>query len=1090
MKKILITIIAMMMLTITLASAETLETLRVESGGTEPQGYDFETMTINQPWMTSDDFYFDGNNLVEPDGNPLFYNINGPFTYIGPESLPTNCYIEDYIVNIPPDATDILDINTFNEGTFCYYDEDSMTSYAIGLLFYDNGYPSIDFEYEIATQTNTAPEFETFLVDDITTYNPGETIIFQADEVIKLGVEYIDSEGDATVNFEIVGELSSYPLDGPNYAYLNGADWTPGQTYELIATLDDGEFNVANTIYFQVEANPTCDISLTTTPCDYSGAYTWTDYNSKSIEFTNIEGTIEETDISSGADWVYVETGSALDVPATIWFNDVNDESLVPYRNGEECPPSICTNINNNGIDLSFDVTGFSNYSFGINHTYCYQETADAPNGADGSCDLEYTGNYVDGNLLPTKRATIYINYTKPATALNTSIWTTKTRNAAGTYLENYTIPQDCFEQQPLQLGFGRLYTISSGHGGMCYDGTQWVEIFNKGTTNPGGSNLLGTNTIWDGDWNTGLAAVGNGNWYTSFFGTTYAAFYEEAMIWDIGPDPCDDEDGGTICYCRPALDKFEFGECQIDGTLTLQAGALTQNGTIIIDENDVLEGNGANIELILGGVNFAEVTGSNAIIRDFTLNASGVTAGNVGGMINMNYGVSNTLIEDITIYGGTSVYQPALTYLKSNHGTTIRRVHVESPRFIIFSNNGGNDVTIRDSYFELTTSSPTYTIQLDDMNNLLLENNTVIRTTTNNYIITTYGITGNFNNNNIYGGSNAIVFNSNENLNLSNNYLEKGTRGGSDNANFNYIGNTIGNEIEMTGGNYYLSGNSYLPGTTLYLTTYQDESLEVTYEEVKDVNWNVNIGATGSVLINLPEGSVFYDENFAISQVTTLSNIMKAGTNWLWVNTTSVFDNPATITFNNVGSSIYRPIKDGERCLDCSNVVNDGNTLIFDVTGFSNYTYDDPENYNHAPNITYKSPTTPLSLQDREPVEQIFSISAEDYENDTLTYTWKVNGMTQPETTQLFDALFEIEGSYNITVIVSDGYDQETETWDVYFDLLGYHPDYDVNDIGPIIIDAGAKSTVSAGRLVALFMLFAIIMLSLVFVPRVLRKK
>ncbi len=69
------------------------------------------------------------------------------------------------------------------------------------------------------------------------------------------------------------------------------------------------------------------------------------------------------SEVSFGNNWVYVDSGSSANVPATITFSNVNSLSYIPYRNGVVCLSIYCSNIVNDGQSITFDVNGFSNYS-------------------------------------------------------------------------------------------------------------------------------------------------------------------------------------------------------------------------------------------------------------------------------------------------------------------------------------------------------------------------------------------------------------------------------------------------------------------------------------------------------------------------------------------------------------------------------------------------------------------------------------------------------------------------------------------------------------------------------------------------------
>jgi surface protein len=68
--------------------------------------------------------------------------------------------------------------------------------------------------------------------------------------------------------------------------------------------------------------------------------------------------------LSDDSTWVAVNNEDAQDVPATITFQNVPGINYIPTRNGEVCTSEWCSNIVNNGTHLTFDVTGWSNYSY------------------------------------------------------------------------------------------------------------------------------------------------------------------------------------------------------------------------------------------------------------------------------------------------------------------------------------------------------------------------------------------------------------------------------------------------------------------------------------------------------------------------------------------------------------------------------------------------------------------------------------------------------------------------------------------------------------------------------------------------------
>lgn len=159
----------------------------------------------------------------------------------------------------------------------------------------------------------------------------------------------------------------------------------------------------------------------------------------------------------------------------------------------------------------------------------CYQESANVSN---PNCGALGTGKY---KLSPYW---LYINYTIPTGALDTSTWQVK---YGGRATENITIPSNCWNYNPSQI---QLRFYSNGANaignpsayGQCYDGG-WatitvVKTFPGGQKNsPAGG---GNKYLYDGDWNTGAYSYyGNQLFYQRLYSfDDYSTIYEEAMNW------------------------------------------------------------------------------------------------------------------------------------------------------------------------------------------------------------------------------------------------------------------------------------------------------------------------------------------------------------------------------------------------------------------------------------------------------------------------------------------------------------------------------------------------------------------------------
>ena len=124
---------------------------------------------------------------------------------------------------------------------------------------------------------------------------------------------------------------------------------------------------------------------------------------------------------------------------------------------------------------------------------WCYQETATESTacggldtgdyGCSGSweggnpCSNTYDGSWVTFGQVDSGVATLYINYTKPSGATNSSRWIVK-GNEMGGVTQNLSIPDACWNQDPSTLWFK---VESDGNDGKsywyCYNGAGWSKL-------------------------------------------------------------------------------------------------------------------------------------------------------------------------------------------------------------------------------------------------------------------------------------------------------------------------------------------------------------------------------------------------------------------------------------------------------------------------------------------------------------------------------------------------------------------------------------------------------------------------------------
>ncbi len=181
---------------------------------------------------------------------------------------------------------------------------------------------------------------------------------------------------------------------------------------------------------------------------------------------------------------------------------NVNITIIYPVNNTEYAVNSLDLNWNVNITTpdwCAYSLDGGANDTGILGGELCYQETANKSNVNDGSCALNYSGNYSCNsiwaggsesctNLYDEDWDTlsfadvnidwIEINYTKPANALNSSLWMIKDYHG---YF-NFSLTYGCWQQSPLQL---KIISNDSGFKGYvyCWDGTDW-NLLREGGTN------------------------------------------------------------------------------------------------------------------------------------------------------------------------------------------------------------------------------------------------------------------------------------------------------------------------------------------------------------------------------------------------------------------------------------------------------------------------------------------------------------------------------------------------------------------------------------------------------------------------------
>jgi hypothetical protein len=191
----------------------------------------------------------------------------------------------------------------------------------------------------------------------------------------------------------------------------------------------------------------------------------------------------------------------------------------------------------------------------------CYQETANQSTAGDGNCGLNYTGSYANstgwtnlGNTFDGNWNTygyrgtegtshLYINYSKPINAQNSSLWRVKTETDINRTTNN-TIPSSCWDMNPLQFRIGSSYLLGGGSyvSLSCYNST--------GLSN--------------------LATYGNST-------TIYGYVYEEGMWWTISDET------------YPIFSSYWDNNASLvgNGIALFNVTVIKTNGTVFLEINN-----------------------------------------------------------------------------------------------------------------------------------------------------------------------------------------------------------------------------------------------------------------------------------------------------------------------------------------------------------------------------------------------------------------------------------------------------------------------------------------------------------------------
>ncbi len=419
-------------------------------------GYDgdYSTMSIK---LTSGSIAFLYINYTIPENANQATSLWQLKTYNGAGDVTTNHSLSDcgwsdtltlYVQN---DANDYVIAKCLKSDNVTYQTLlDSSPGTSLELLHEDGMW------WDIA---NIAPVYSTMSINPATAYTTND---------LQCNATVIDD--NATVDVEY------YWYNSTTLKYFGNTTGVSTSTNSLITTLDSANTTKGETWNCTVRA--------------FDGT-NYSTYYSKAITISNSPPTFDEviTTITR-----YHNQNVSIQFNAT----DADGDTLTYADN------TSLFNINATGYifdDPSQSEHG--NHSIQINvtddttsTTWCYQESANVSTACGGlatgeydwdddwtSVDWTHDGDWnkygydSDTSIDP---ASLYINYSKHTSASNASLWQVK----GETYMLNYSLPNGCWVQEPLQFRFdSQRYSHGAYNDyetvGYCHNSTGWQKLFN-----------------------------------------------------------------------------------------------------------------------------------------------------------------------------------------------------------------------------------------------------------------------------------------------------------------------------------------------------------------------------------------------------------------------------------------------------------------------------------------------------------------------------------------------------------------------------------------------------------------------------------
>jgi hypothetical protein len=272
--------------------------------------------------------------------------------------------------------------------------------------------------------------------------------------------------------------------------------------------------------------------------------------------------------------------GDRLNFDFVTPLTDVNNTNKNISKITIQLSYSSPSGFNYSTIDL-YNVTrnsvGRVMYNISTNtNGICYQETANNYT----SCGGIGIGTYDNETA-----GVININYTKPGTALNSSLWTVKHGNTTQAIATNVSIPLDCWNTyaDKLQLRMVSLAGPSVEYSyAQCYNGTTWRTLSNATSNSSAVHSSSGATTIYaatDGAFATKVGYKSGTGWLSTITHSglqSSAMIFEEAMVWNMTITP-----NMTASFTNISDGRYYFNATIIN---TLGLANATGTRQILID--------------------------------------------------------------------------------------------------------------------------------------------------------------------------------------------------------------------------------------------------------------------------------------------------------------------------------------------------------------------------------------------------------------------------------------------------------------------------------------------------------------------------